>query len=399
VHFQGRNEPGKRGRLVLAMIRDGYSRWLPRAAGDETCDPHDGRGALSGRKLAWRHPVPDCGPVRSWLVIPAMGVVAGAAAVALGVSPVVASACAALAGAALAAVVRALAGDSPAALTGAVIAPLVLVASLADAGGAGALIASTPLGAHAAVAAGASGAPGASSASGVSLWASLGPGASGLTIWAVLALAAAGWTIAELARPAGPRSPLIAIPAAVAGILDPSFIALLAITGARLTSTWQPAQRPRWVLAVPVVGAVAIALAVLGGTIWPVLGARWLGAAHPIAPVALAGAATAALGPLTAVAALAGLAALARPRHAEIALAAAVAGAILVDLRAGAPGPATIGLAAVLAALAIGRLAAMIRLASGQAIAGATLGLLVLLPPVWTVLAHRPAAHIGQASR
>jgi len=44
----------------------------------------------------------------------------------------------------------------------------------------------------------------------------------------------------------------------------------------------------------------------------------------------------------------------------------------------------------------------MIRLASGQAITGATIGALALVPPAWTALAHRapaPAPHIGQASR
>jgi hypothetical protein len=279
-----------------------------------------------------------------------MGVVAGGAAIALGVTPVVAAT-----GAALAAVVRMLAGDSPAALTGAVIAPLLAVASFADAGE---------------------------------------------PVRAAIALAAAGWTVAELARPPGaPISPRAALPAAVAGILDPSYIALLAIAGARLAATRREPRR-RWILGVPAAGVVAVGLAVLAGTVWPGLGARWFGgAAQPVAPVALAVAAAAALGPLTAVAALAGLGALARLRHAELALAAALAGAILVDLRAAAVGPATIGLAALLAALAIGRLAAMIRLASGQAIAGATLGVLVLLPPAWTALAHRPAAHIGQASR
>ena len=113
-----------------------------------------------------------------------------------------------------------------------------------------------------------------------------------------------------------------------------------------------------------------------------------------------------ALGPLTAVAALAGLAGLVRARWAELAVAAAVAGAIGVDLRAAAVGPATLGLAALLAGLAIGRLAAMIRLASGQAITGATIGALALAPPAWTALAQRtpaparaPAPHSGQASR
>ena len=287
--------------------------------------------------------------MRSWFVIPAMGVVCGGAAVALGLSPVVA-----LAGAALAGVVRVLAGDSPAALSGAVIAPILAVASFAEAGG------------------------------------ELGR--------AALALAAAGWAVTELARPAGSTtSPLVAVlPAAIAGLVDPSFAALVALAGARLITL--PWRRPRWVLAVPVAGALALALAVLGGTVWPALGARWFGgAAHPVSLAALA---AATLGPLTAVAALAGLAALVRPRMAELALAAAIAGAVLVDLRAGAFGPTSIGLAALLSGLAIARLAAMIRVPSGQAVAGATIGVLVVVPPAWMAVAQRPSvAHTGQASR
>ncbi|MEO7734353.1 MAG: hypothetical protein ABIY55_25575, partial [Kofleriaceae bacterium] len=70
------------------------------------------------------------------------------------------------------------------------------------------------------------------------------------------------------------------------------------------------------------------------------------------------------------------------------------------DLRAGALGPATIGLAALLAGLAIVRLAAMIRVPSGQAIAAATIGVLMIVPPTWTAVAHRAAsAHIAHASR
>lgn len=284
-----------------------------------------------------------------------MGVVSGGAAIALGLSPVVA-----LAGAALAAVIRVLAGDSPAALAAAVLAPVLALASFAEAGGEPAR--------------------------------------------AALALAAAGWTVTELARvpgaPAASISPFIAVlPAAIAGILDPSFVALVAIAGARLLTTSR--QHPRWGLGVLVVGALAIVLALLAGTVWPALGAWWFGAgAHPVSVTALAGLAGATLGPLTAVAALGGLAALARPRHAELGLAAALAGAILADLRAGAFGPTSIGLAALLSGLAIGRLAAMIRIPSGQAIAGATIGALVILPPAWTAAVQRtPTAHSGQASR
>src|SRR5205807_2083528 len=159
-----------------------------------------------------------------------------------------------LAGAALAAVIRVLVGDSPAALTGAVLAPALAVASLADAGGE--------------------------------------------TARAALALAAAGWTVVELAR---------------------------------------------------VPGATVIALG---------------SPPAAVAPAALAALVGQTLGPITAVAALAGLACLPRARYAELALVAAAGGAALVDARAGAVGPATIGLAAVFSGLAVARFAAVIRLPS-----------------------------------
>jgi hypothetical protein len=290
-----------------------------------------------------------------------MGAISGGVAIALGLSPVVA-----LTGAALAAVIRVLAGDSPAALTAAVFAPVLAVASFAQAGGEPAR--------------------------------------------AALALAAAGWTVTELARapgslaasisPISPISPIRAVlPAAVAGILEPRFVALVAIAGARLVTT--PGPRSRWGLGVLVAGVLAVVLAVLAGTVWPSLGAWWFGAAaHPVSVTALAGLAGATLGPLTAVAALGGIAVLARPRYGELGLIAALTGAILADLRAGAFGPTSIGLAALLAGLAIGRLAGMIRMPSGQAVAGATIGALVVMPPAWTAVVQRsPPAHIGQASR
>ncbi len=306
--------------------------------------------AFAGGKLARARCVPDCRPVRSWFVIPAMGVASGAAAVALGMTPMLA-----LTGAAIAAVIRVLAGASPAALTGAVLAPLLAVASLADAG-------SLP------------------------------------TASLALAIAAAAWTVTELAREDG--SPLVAVaPAALAGLLDPSFVALLAIAGARLVTSRGP--RPRWALAVPLAGILAIVLAAIAGTLWHALGRRWFGGvARPISITSFAVIAATTLGPMTAVAALAGLGELVRARRAELALAAVIAGAILVDLRAGALGPATIGLAAVLAGLAIVRLATTIRLPAGQVISAATIGALVIVPPAWIAVAHRSAApHIARASR
>jgi hypothetical protein len=295
--------------------------------------------------------------VRSWLAIPAMGLACGGAAIALGLAPALA-----LTGAALAAAVRALAGDSPAALAGAVIAPTLAVASFAEAGD---------------------------------------PGSR-----AALALAAAGWAIAELARSpvAAPRAAaaqraLVALPAAAAAALDPSFVALVALAGLHLVAA--PGPRPRWAVAVLASGALAIALAVVAGTRWPALAAPWfVRAAHPVALPALLAATGAALGPLTAVAALAGLVPLGPPRTAELAVASAVAGALLCDLRAGAPGHASLGLAALLSGLAIIRLARMIRIPSGQAIAGATIGALVVAPTAWTAVELRAAAaHTGHASR
>ena len=115
-----------------------------------------------------------------------------------------------------------------------------------------------------------------------------------------------------------------------------------------------------------------------------------------------------ALGPLTAVAALAGLAIALRafvvngaagtrlrafrPRRAELALVAWIAGAVLVDLRAGTIGAATFGLAALCAGLAVARLGALIRLAAGQAVVAATAGALLVVPPAWIAVEHGPGA-------
>jgi hypothetical protein len=139
--------------------------------------------------------------VRSWLVIPAMGTIAAAAAFGLGGGPWDA-ACGAAAGAALAHAIRTLAGDSPAALAGAGLASLLAIALIVERGGELALP------------------------------------------W--LAIAAAAWTFAELARPT--RSPLVAmVPATLAAILEPGCAALIAIAGTRLVTA--PWQRPRWAIA------------------------------------------------------------------------------------------------------------------------------------------------------
>ncbi len=284
--------------------------------------------------------------MRAWLVIPAAGIVAGGAGELLGVTPLVG-----LAGAALAAAIRALAGESPATLAAACAAPLLAVAALADQGDA--------------------------------------------AVRAVLAIAMAAWTFAELARPS--KLPFGALgPALAAAVLDPAFVALVLIAGAHLV---RGAERPRWALVTPLVGGAVIGLAVLAGTVWPALGDRWFAApAHPIGVPQLAMLGALAIGPVFAVAAVAGAALVLRAREAEIAVATACAGAILVDLRAGTIGPATLALAALLAGLAIGRLAAMIRIPSGQAITAATIGALLVAPPAWTTL-ERTGSHTQQASR
>jgi len=291
------------------------------------------------------------------MVIPAIGVASAAAAGALGATHLIVPL--GLAGAAVAGAVRALAGDAPAYLAGAVIAPLLLLASLFD------------------------------------------PGVSGELPRAVIAIAAAAWTVVELARPS--TSPLVAVlPATVAAVLDPSFVALVAIAGARvMTAPWA---RPRWAIAVPVAGVLAIVLALIAGAAHGgplgTLADRWCGPrVHPSSIGALATAGADVLGPVTAVAALAGLAALVRVRHAELAIAASIAGALLVDLRTGAIGPSTIALAALCAGLAVGRLAAQIRLASGQAIAAVTVGALLVVPPAWTAIERSPRVANARASR
>jgi hypothetical protein len=287
-----------------------------------------------------------------------MAVACGGAAFALGLTPAVA-----LAGAGLAAMVRVLAGDSPAALTAAVLAPLLAVASLADAGGE--------------------------------------------PVRAALALAAAGATVIELARlsgaapwPAGYPAPVAVVASAViAALLDPRLVALVGIAGLRLITA--RTIHARWATAVALAGIAALALAVVAGTVWPALGSWWYGApSDPATLRSLAARAGATLGPITSVAALAGVASLARPRYPELAVAAVVASAVLVDLRGGALGSVTIGLAALLSGLAIARLAAMIRIPSAQAVAGAAIGVVVIVPPAWTAIEQRPPlADTGHASR
>lgn len=267
-----------------------------------------------------------------------MGVVSSAAAVTISRDPF-AVAASGLAGAAIATAVRSLAAEGPATSIAAVLAPLLVVASFAE---------------HHAI-----------------------------TVAPCVAVAAIAWTIALLAKQ---ESPLVALlPAAIAGVLEPAAIVLVPIAGARLVRT-----APRWTVVVPIAGGLAVMLAVIAGCAhdgaFAKLGLYWFGPAHPIAARDLPTLVGEALGPLSAVAALAGLAQVAKLRLAELAVVAVTAGALLVDLRAGAVGPTTLAIAALCAALAIGRLARTIRMPTIQGIVGATAAAMLLVPPAWTAI-------------
>jgi hypothetical protein len=282
--------------------------------------------------------------VKSWLVIPAMGLASGAAVIAVTRDPF-AIAAASLAGAALAAAVRGLAGDTPASLVAAVLAPLLVLASFAEHG----LVHAVPL----------------------------------------CAIAAIAWTVVELARTT--TSPLVAmLPATIAAVLDPAAVVLVAIAGVRLVTA--PWPRPSWAIAVPIAGVLGVVLAAIAGSAshgtFGALGAHWFGPAHPVGAPVLARITGDALGPLTAVAAIAGLALIARPRLAELAVIGCAIGALLVDARAGVTGETTLGIAGFAAALAIGRFASTIRMPSLQAVAGATAAIMLLVPPALTVISR-----------
>ena len=326
-----------------------------------------------------------------------MGVVSSAAAIAILRDPF-AVAASGLAGAAIAAAVRALAPQDPAAIVAAVLSPLLFVVSIAEHG----LFAAAPC----------------------------------------VAIAAIMWTIALLARPAntpalavqmhghddcldGTRrhgdteksffgrlrrpetsSPCLRVsvsntsgtgraadvavvmmlPAVVAAVLEPAAIALVPIAATRLATS----NRRPWMVAIPFAGGVAVLLAVIAGTahhgVFASLGAHWFGAAHPIAAHDMPRLLGDAIGPLTGVAALAGIALLAKLRLAELAVISVIAGSLLCDLRSGAIGPTTLAMAALCAALAIGRFARTIRMPNLQAVAGVTVAVMLLVPPAWTVI-------------
>ena len=281
--------------------------------------------------------------VRPWFVIPIVGFASVAIAAAAGRTPLAALALALL-GAALAAAIRAFVGPS---------APAAIAAA------AGALI-------------------------GVLGIIELGDP----EIRGALAGAAAMFAIYELARPKLPTaSPLPAVGAALAaGVLDPSYVTLFAVAGIHLVTT--PWPRPRWVIALPIAGGLAIVLAVVAAVVHVRWWSAWLGhAPHAVAIRATIDHAGDLLGPLTAVAAIAGLGICAtRGRFAVAAVSGVVLATAGVAFAGAGVAPAIPIVAALGTGVAIGRLAAMIRWPVGQTFLGATAGFVILVVPAYELL-------------
>lgn len=277
--------------------------------------------------------------VRPWLAIPIAGAIACALGALIGGVPVAIAM--GLAAAATTAAGRALMGDSPAALAASIGAAMLCIATLDT-----------------------------------------------VDVRAIVSIAALAWTLVELARVAPDASPVVAmLPAIVAGVTNATLMPLVPIAAYRLVTA--PWKRPRWIIFVPIGGAIATAVAVLLCT--SARGDLWAGRA--IAPSrGIAAAELDALGPFVVVGALAGLRCIAgRGRYVQLALIAAIAGAVLGDLRAGTVGAPTVLLATLFTGLAIGRLAAGIRLPLGQAVVAAMIAAIVVTPPAFDLV--RAAAH------
>jgi hypothetical protein len=207
-------------------------------------------------------------------------------------------------------------------------------------------------------------------------------------VHAACAVAAGAFAIAELVRPMPPdASPLPAYGAAlVAAALDPSFAALAVIASVRIVSG--PWLRPRGAVVAPIVGGLVVAVAFAAALVhrgpFEALWARWAGPRHGMSLAAIGDV----LQPVAGLAALAGLALAATAgRLATASLVAAFAGALLVDVRTGTLGGATVALAAIAGGIAVARLAAVARWTMAQAFVGGTAAALVLFAPMWGVVA------------
>lgn len=289
---------------------------------------------------------------KTWLVIPALAVVAAGLAVLARETPEAAVAVAAL-GAALAACVRAFVGPSGAGAVAACAASLVGVLCVLEVPNVDVLHDS-------------------------------------------LACAAGMFALGELVRPLPPDpSPWPALGAALlAVIVDPAFTPLLCVAGIRyVTGPWP---LPRWAIAAPIVGGLAVVLAVLAACVphgvfahlWSVWAARTSPAAGTADPIAAATALGDVLGPVTAVVAVVGLGTCALRGRIALGAALGVTTATLaIDLFTGGIGAATVVCAALGAGLGIARLAAMIRFPAGQACVGGAVGFMLVVAPVWTLAA------------
>jgi hypothetical protein len=181
-------------------------------------------------------------------------------------------------------------------------------------------------------------------------------------------------------------SPLPAVGASLlAGVLDPSYIALPAIAGIRfLRGPWP---QPRGSVALPIAGILGIGLAILAalakGGMFADLWLAWSdrAQAHASIPDVLVRAGDV-LGPLAAVAAVAGIAHCAsRGMFSASSVVGVAAGAIAVDLVTGQLGTATPIAAALGGGVAISRLTAMIRWPTGQAFASGAVGFMLVVAP------------------
>jgi hypothetical protein len=281
--------------------------------------------------------------VKSWIAIPVVAAVAAAIAFAIQEPPETACAIAALA-AALAAVVRAFVGGSAAATVASTVAALLgalFVLELHD-------IARD-----------------------------------------AFAAAAALFVISEIVRPQPvDASPLPSIGASlIAGVLDPSYIALVPVVGIRfILGAWSV---PRGSVLLPIVGVLATGLAILAAAVpIPELWQVWtgnMGFAPSHNPLQLAEHVGEIVGPIAAVAAIAGFGTTAsRGNYAIASVAAIVIGAVAVDIESGGVGVATLACAAFGAGLGIARLTAMLRWPAGQAAIGAAAGFMMLVAPALT---------------
>ncbi len=294
--------------------------------------------------------------VRPWYVIPALGLASLGVALAVTRNPALAVALG-LGAAALAAAIRAFLGPSA-------------VAAMAAAAGA------------------------ALGVLGTIVLAPEGP------VRAALAGAAGLFAVSELVRAKQPHeSPLPAVGAALlAGVLDPSYVALAVVAAV----AWyrSPATRTRAVVLAPALGLVATVVMIgaaltarsahglghLGhlGHLW----SAWLGHASLHRDLSTTLLRTGDLvGPLTAFAALVGLAAcVAHGRQAAAAVLAIVGCTAVVSLAGGFVAPAAPLVAALAAGVAVGRLAALVDAPIGQRFVGATVGFVLVVVPAWTLI-------------